>query len=205
MKAPKDKYEPLQTVPLSVWFSVAQKTPLLSFTLKHILAKALTYCWQGLKMNMAICWKNEYGNASDILGQVRDLSTLQTALSFAWSSQELKSRTFVYVMFWAHEQKVEWEVQLQDVVSIGRRPSGEPGLPSAPVLPEHCPRSQPKGLNNEIPQMPRFQSKITLHIKNQEDLKLTLEKIASGQEDRDVIGQFKAAIAIESLSKEIKG
>lgn len=53
--------------------------------------------------------------------------------------------------------------------------------------------------------MPRFQSKITLHIKNQEDLKLTLEKIASGQEDRDVIGQFKAAIAIESLSKEIKG
>lgn len=62
-----------------------------------------------------------------------------------------------------------------------------------------------KGLNNEIPQMPRFQSKITLHIKNQEDLKLTLEKIASGQDDRDVIGQFKAAIAIESLSKEIKG
>lgn len=107
MKAPKDKYEPLQTVPLSVWFSVAKKTPLLSFTLKHILATALTYCWQGLKMNMAICRKNEYGNASNILGQVRDLSTFQSALSFAWSSQQLKSRTFAYVTFWAHEQKVE--------------------------------------------------------------------------------------------------
>lgn len=150
-------------------------------------------------MNMAICWKIEYGNASDILGQVRDLSTFQSVLSFAWSSQQLKSRTFAYVMFWAHEQKVQWEVQPQDMVSIGQRPSGESPRPLS------CQSTVQEGLNNEIPQMPRFQSKIPLHIKNQEDLKLTLEKIASGQDDREVIGQFKAAIAIESLSKEIKG